>query len=70
MGFACEMWINETDKAIGKFEFDTVPRAGETISLPNEAGDKYDHFKVEHVTHRAHGPQENRTTFVFVAKAV
>ena len=34
MGIACEVWMNEAERPIGKFEFDTVPRSGETIALP------------------------------------
>lgn len=66
MGIACEVWMNEAERPIGKFEFDTVPRSGETIALPAAAGD-YAHYQVEHVTHRAHGPSEHCATFLFVA---
>lgn len=66
MGIACEVWLNEAEKSIGKFEFDSVPRAGETISLPADDG-SYTHYRVEHVTHRAHDPSKHCATFLFVA---
>ena len=69
MGIACEVWMNDSEKAIGKFEFDTVPRTGETVSLPRDDGGQYAHYRVEHVTHRAHGPSEHCATFLFVAAA-
>jgi hypothetical protein len=67
MGIACEVWLNETEKPVGKFEFDTVPRSGETIALPAAEEGAYTHYRVEHVTHRAHGPSEHCATFLFVA---
>ena len=69
MGVACEVWMNESERMIGKFEFDTVPRSGETISLPNDSGQQFTHYCVEHVTHRAHGSRERCATFLFVASA-
>lgn len=65
MGIACEVWLNEAEKPIGKFDFDSVPRSGETIALPADEG-SYTHYCVEHVTHRAHGPSEHCATFLFV----
>ena len=66
MGIACEVLLNATDEPIGKFEFDTVPRLGETIALPAAEKEKYIHHCVEHVMHRAHGPSDHCATFLFV----
>lgn len=66
MGIGCEVWLNASDTPIGKFEFDTVPRSGETIALPAADEGKYTHYRVEHVMHRAHAPSEHCATFLFV----
>ncbi len=45
MGIACEVWLNEAEKPLGKFEFDSVPRSGETVSLPAGEEGNYTHYR-------------------------
>lgn len=66
MAVACEVWLNEKTE-IGGYEFDHLPRAGDTISIPN--GDGFRHFRVDHVTHRAEGPKHPSGTYLFVSEA-
>lgn len=68
MAIKCEAWLDEK-QCVGEFEFASVPRVGETISVPASEDGEYEHYRVEHVTHRAAGHQYPSTTYLFVAKA-
>ncbi|KQO95596.1 hypothetical protein ASF33_09995 [Methylobacterium sp. Leaf92] len=68
MTIRCEAWLNEKQR-VGEFEFASVPRVGETISVPAQKDEEYVHYRVEDVTHRAAGQEHPSTTYLFVAKA-
>ncbi|MGA4552405.1 hypothetical protein [Methylorubrum aminovorans] len=68
MTIRCEAWLNEKQR-VGEFEFVSVPRVGETISVPSPEDEEYVHYRVEDVTHRAAGQGHPSTTYLFVAKA-
>lgn len=64
----CEVWLGDAERELGTYEFNDVPRCGETISLPAEDGDRFSHYKVDQITHRAAGPQCPSTTYLFVSQ--
>lgn len=68
MPFTCELWTSDPDKEVGQYEFDCVPRKGEVVSLPMVDEDKFVHYRVGDVTHRANGPRHPALTYVFVSK--
>ena len=68
MSVVCELWTSDPDKEVGRYEFDCVPRSGEIVSLPKADEDKFVHYRVGDVTHRASGPKHPAATYVFVSK--
>ena len=46
MPVMCELWMSDPDREVGKYEFDSVPRTGEVVSLPKSDEDKFVHFNV------------------------
>ena len=68
MPVACEIWTNEPEKEVGRYEFDNVPRKGEIVSLPKSDVDEFTHYRVEEVTHPANGTRHPTATYVFVSK--
>jgi hypothetical protein len=67
MPIVCGLWTEDIHN-LGDFEFASVPRAGDRVSLPNEPEQAHTHYKVERVVHRAAGPHQSSATFLFVSK--
>ncbi|WP_336492871.1 hypothetical protein [Methylobacterium nigriterrae] len=68
MANACEVWKDEKTE-VGRYEFATLPRPGDTISVPKDSGEGYQHFRVESVTHRASAAAHPAATYLFVSEA-
>ena len=67
MTVECEVWLDEKTE-VGRYAFDQLPRAGDTISLPGAEGEGYQHFRVDSATHRAAGHTLKAATYLFVSK--
>lgn len=65
MTVTCGLWAEDITP-LGDFEFASVPRAGDKISIPNDAGDPFTHYTVIRVVHRATGTEMPCATFLFV----
>ena len=68
MTVACDVWKDEKSE-VGQYEFATLPRTGDTISVPKGNGEGYLHFRVDSVTHRASGGAHPAATYLFVSEA-
>ena len=68
MTVACDVWKDEKSE-VGQYEFATLPRTGDTISVPKGNGEGYQHFRVDSVTHRASGGAHPAATYLFVSEA-
>ena len=66
MPIVCGSWTVDIQN-LGYFEFDSVPRSGDSISLPNEPGPAHTHYKVKKEVHWAAAPHQPTATFLFVA---
>lgn len=67
MPIICGLWTEDIYH-LGDFEFASVPRAGDKVSIANDPGQPHTHYKVERVVHRAKGPEHPSGTFLFVVK--
>jgi hypothetical protein len=68
MTVTCDVWKDEKTE-VGQYEFATLPRTGDTISVPKGNGESYQHFRVDSVTHRASGGAHPAATYLFVSEA-
>ena len=68
MTIASDVWKDEKTE-VRQYEFATLPRAGDTISVPKENGEGYQHFRIDSVTHRASGAALPAATYLFVSEA-
>ncbi|AWN39838.1 hypothetical protein [Methylobacterium durans] len=68
MSIACDVW-KDAKTEVGPYEFANLPRPGDTISVPKQSGDGYQHFRVDSVTHRASGAAHPTATYLFVSEA-
>ncbi len=71
MSVDCEVWLDEK-KEVGRYVFAQLPRAGDTVSLPDDSGESkgkaYRHFRVDSVTHRAADETLKAVTYLFISK--
>lgn len=51
---------------LGKYEFEGIPRVGETVAIQTEKGKPHKNYTVTRVSHRTAGPEFSSETFVFV----
>jgi hypothetical protein len=68
MTITCDVWKDEKTE-VGQYEFATLPRTGDTVSVPKKGADGYQHFRVDSVTHRASGAAHPAATYLFVSEA-
>ena len=65
----CEIWLGEPQKKIGDYEFISVPRVGEAVSVRADTDTNYTTYRVDDITHRAQSNEDSAAIYVFVSKA-